>query len=420
MKRIGPTLALTTAALLAGGLAVSTPIASAAPAADGTFSVTSVGTNNQITQGPDNNMWVTLDDATKNVARITPAGVVTEYDLPGIASPIGITSAGGNLWVTLNGAVARFDPAAPENAGTTVTTPLADIADPRSITVGPDGNLWTASGDKVLKIPPAAPATATTYAATGVLGARAISRSGDFLWVADFGGAQVVRVATDGTGTAFATGGGPQGVAGGAGGQVAYANPGSNPHTIGLINPTPPTVTVPSPLADPFGVTFANDQAYWVAQFAAENLARVTATGHVDDTHQFPGRIRPPADRHGPREHRLGHVGHRREGGSRLGRHAPEGSRDDHHQGTQGEGHHEEVAQEADLPVRFVGEGLGLPVPSRSQGQGPPHLADLHDTEDVSSQARQVCLLGAGERDWPDRSDTCEAGGPDRSPLTGR
>lgn len=300
MKRIGPLLGLTTAALFTGGLAIGTPIASAAPAADGTFSVTSVGTNNQITQGPDNNMWVTLDDATKNVARITPAGVVTEYDLPGIASPIGITSAGGNLWVTLNGAVARFDPAAPENAGTTVTTPLADIADPRSITVGPDGNLWTASGDKVLKIPPAAPATATTYAATGVMGARAISRSGDFLWVADFGGAQVVRVATDGTGTAFATGGGPQGVAGGAGGQVAYANPGSNPHTIGLINPTPPTVTVPSPLADPFGVTFANDQAYWVAQFAAENLARVTAAGALTTPINFPAGSGPRQIATGP------------------------------------------------------------------------------------------------------------------------
>jgi streptogramin lyase len=300
MKRIGPLLGLTTAALLAGGLALTTPIATAAPAADGTFSVTSVGTNNQITQGPDNNMWVTLDDATKNVARITPAGVVTEFDLPGIAAPIGITAQGGNLWVTLNGAVARFDPAAPENAGTTITTPLADIADPRSIAVGPDGNLWTASGDKVLKIPPAAPATATTYAATGVTGARAISRGGDFLWVADFGGAQVVRVATDGTGTAFATGGGPQGVAGGAGGQVAYANPGSNPHTIGLINSSPPPVTVPSPLADPFGVTFANDQAYWVAQFAAENLARVTAAGALTTPISFPAGSGPRQIGSGP------------------------------------------------------------------------------------------------------------------------
>jgi hypothetical protein len=61
-----------------GATALAVPVlagpASADPVVDGTFTVTSVSTNNQITQGPDGNMWVTLDGVAADVAQITPAG----------------------------------------------------------------------------------------------------------------------------------------------------------------------------------------------------------------------------------------------------------------------------------------------------------------------------------------------------------
>ena len=341
--------------LAAVGLAYA-PAAMAAPAADGTFPVTSVGTNNQITRGPDDNMWVTLDGATTNVAKITPAGVVTEFDLPGVSSPVGITAAAGNLWVTVNGGVARFDPADPLNPATTVSTPIAAITDPRSITVGPDDNLWTASTDKVVKIPPATPATATTYAATGVTGARAIARSGDYLWVADFGGAQVVRVATDGTGTPFATGGGPQGVAGGANGQVAYANPGTNPHTIGLISGTSPITTVASPPGGPVRRHLRQRPGVLGGAVCDQQPGAGHGGRGVDHSDQLRSRIRTPADRHRTRWHPVGHPGHRRSGGAGhrgdgADSHAVD-SRYDDHQGAEGQGHDQEPRKR--LTFRFT------------------------------------------------------------------
>jgi streptogramin lyase len=173
--------------------------------------------------------------------------------------------------------VARFSPADPNGA---VKFAIADIADPRAITAGPDGNLWTASGDKVIRIPPANPAAFTTFAATGVLGARWIATGSDGnLWVADFGGQQIVRVTPEGTGTAFATGGGPQGVTGGPDGQVAYSNPTADPQTIGRIQPPAAPQTTPVPLTDPFGVSLGADGAYWFAQFATNDLGRLTPQG---------------------------------------------------------------------------------------------------------------------------------------------
>ncbi len=66
--------------------------AGAAPAVSGEFDVPGLGSNNKLVQGPDGNIWVTLDGVGRDVARITPAGVVTEFDLEAI-TPSGIAVA---------------------------------------------------------------------------------------------------------------------------------------------------------------------------------------------------------------------------------------------------------------------------------------------------------------------------------------
>ena len=58
-------------------------VATAAPAVNGEFPVTEKP--GQLTQGPDGNVWVVLGGPTKDLAKITPAGGVTEYDAPDIA-----------------------------------------------------------------------------------------------------------------------------------------------------------------------------------------------------------------------------------------------------------------------------------------------------------------------------------------------
>lgn len=266
------------AVLVATGIAV--PLvpgpAAADPVLNGEFPVSAVSSNNQIAAGPDGNMWVTLDGVAADVARITPAGVVTEFDAANMTTPIGITAGpDGRLWVTQTGGVARFLPSNPVAAEKFA---IAAIADARGITLGPDGNLWTASVDKVLKISPGDPAAPTVFAGTGITGARAIAAGTDGnLWVADFGSEAVYRITTAGIATKFPAGGGTQGVAAGANGQVAFTQQGTPPYTIGRI--TTVVETTPVPGTDPFGITFGADGAYWAAQFATNSLARVTATG---------------------------------------------------------------------------------------------------------------------------------------------
>jgi len=258
--------AATTAVVLCGIPAV----ASGAPAVAGEFPLLTAGAvPGQLTPGPDGNVWVVLSGGgVKDVARITPDGTVTEFEIGDVANAAGIvTGPDGRLWATQAGGVVRFDPAAPDTGETLFAVPA--IADPRRITVGADGNLWTASGDKVIRITPTGVVTPTTVPG---MGARGITSGGDGkLYIADFGGTRIVGVdpLNAASQTFTPTGGGPQEVVAGPGGQLAFANPGATTHHVGRFTPPATAVSVSDvPTSDPFGMVLGNDGAYWVAQFA--------------------------------------------------------------------------------------------------------------------------------------------------------
>ncbi len=250
--------------------------AHAAPAVDGEFAVS--GKPGYIALGPDGNLWAVLSGSAQNndVARISPAGVVEEFDVPALAGAVGIAAGpDGNLWVTRPAKVARFAPGAPAGAAEFA---VADLATPRDVTAGPDGNLWAASGDKLLRIPPANPTGYTPFAIAG-LDARGLAADGERLWVASFGNGSIYSATTAGVATPHAVGGGPQEVGAGLGGQVAYSNPGSSPQTVGRLTGGGSPLTTPAPGSDPFGVAFGSDDAYWFAQFASGDLGRLSAGG---------------------------------------------------------------------------------------------------------------------------------------------
>jgi streptogramin lyase len=258
------------------GLAViAAAPAAAAPKVTGKFAVSGVGTNNEVTKGPDGNVWVTLDQ-TNDIAKITPNGTVTEYNPANVTSPIGITTGpDGNIWVTQNGGVASFSPADPDSA---VKYTINDITDARPIVTGPDGNLWTVSGGNVIRIPAANPAGATSFPV--IVAGRDIDAGSDGnLWVADFD-SQVVSVTTAGVATAYPTGAGSglQAIAAGPKGQIAYADPTSNPQQVGRITAGGKAKKTTTP-GDPFGVAFGGDGAYWIPRFAAGDLVRLTTSG---------------------------------------------------------------------------------------------------------------------------------------------
>ena len=72
------------AAACAAFLALAAP-ALAAPHFDGSFKVGGTGANNlKMALGSDGNVWMTTEGmGGQDVARITPAGVVTEFELEG-------------------------------------------------------------------------------------------------------------------------------------------------------------------------------------------------------------------------------------------------------------------------------------------------------------------------------------------------
>jgi streptogramin lyase len=270
------TTTLRTLLATVGVVLATTPASIAAPAVDGEFAVS--GKPGYIAQGPDGNLWTVLTGSAANndVARVSPAGVVEEFDVPALAGAVGIAAGpDGNLWVTRPAKVSRFAPANP--AGATEFA-VADLAGPRDITAGPDGNLWAAAGDKLLRIPPANPVGYTAFTITG-LDARGIAADGERLWIASFGNGTIYSATTAGVATPHVVGGGPQEVGAGAGGQVAYANPGTDPQTVGRLTSGGSPLTTPAPGSDPFGVVFGSDQAYWFAQFASGDLGRLSADG---------------------------------------------------------------------------------------------------------------------------------------------
>jgi streptogramin lyase len=252
--------------------AVATAPASAAPKVTGKFDVSGVGTNNEITKGPDGSIWATLDNA-NDIAQITPRGKVREFDPVNVSDPIGIASGpGGTLWVTQPNGVAVFDPADPDSAEKFT---INDITDPRPIVRGPDGNMWTVSGQNVIRIPADNPTAAESFPV--LVAGRDIDRGKDGrLWAADFGG-QVVRVSTDGDAKAFSTGNGSglQALAAGPAGEVGYADPTSNPQIAGRIVGGKARKTKTE--GDPFGVAYAAG-TYWMPRFASGDLLSVSAS----------------------------------------------------------------------------------------------------------------------------------------------
>jgi virginiamycin B lyase len=254
--------------------------AAAAPVVDGVYDVS--GEPAKAVAGPDGNVWVVL--ATGALARFTPAGVKTEFPLPGTAGAEGITvGPDGNLWVTAPNKVLKVPPADP---ATFTAFTLNDIIQAQGIVTGPDGNLWTASADKVIRIPPGNPTGETLFTLTSSASpaARGITVADGALWVADFAGGSngaVVRVTTAGAQTPFPVSGGPQELAGSPGGAVLFTDPLASPQQIGRIAPGGQPQLTDRPQTDPFGVTFGPDGAWWLAEFSKGRIARVTLDGQV-------------------------------------------------------------------------------------------------------------------------------------------
>ncbi|HSF03212.1 MAG TPA: hypothetical protein VLA62_09385 [Solirubrobacterales bacterium] len=265
--------------------------ADARPRFAGAFDLS--GTPGHIARGPDGNIWLTLSDSGDNntLARVRPNGEVTEFAPAAVVNPVGITSGpDGNLWLTRNGGVIRVPPADPDLAQDFA---IGAITQPQAIRSGPGGMLWTASADQLVSIPPANPAAGFEATTINGMAARGIAASGGRLWIADFGGQRIVSTTPGGNPSFFDVGGGPQEVAGGPSKQVAYSNPISDPQTVGRIRQGGTARRTRVPQTDPFGIAFAPDGHWWIAEFAKHALGLLSAGGRVEQFEGLPDNSGP-------------------------------------------------------------------------------------------------------------------------------
>jgi virginiamycin B lyase len=147
-----------------------------------------------ITGGPDGAVWFT-ETPGDAIARITPAGQVTEFMLPPGSSPSGITTGpDGALWFTEpgNGIIGRIT-----TTGQLTTFTGADLNG--SITSGPDGNLWFTTGfdQNIGRITTDGQVTLFPLPQPGTPDAIVTGADGN-LWFTEFAASRMVRSPPEG------------------------------------------------------------------------------------------------------------------------------------------------------------------------------------------------------------------------------
>jgi streptogramin lyase len=161
-------------------------------------------TVNDITAGPEGNMWFTNNycglhkEALCKVGKITPSGTVTQYPLATGAAPAGITAGPGNdLWFTYSNATSsKIDKMTTEGV---VAGEYASGGAGGQITVGSDGNLWFTeeSPNKLGKMTPSG--TVTEYPLLSGSYPASITSGGDGkIWFADYLSGKIGTITTAG------------------------------------------------------------------------------------------------------------------------------------------------------------------------------------------------------------------------------
>ena len=105
-----------------------------------------------IAAGPDGNLWFTEFSASR-IGRISTAGALTEFSLPGGAGPWGIAAGSDRaVWFT-ESSLDRIGRIALDGSITETPIPTSGGA-PTEIASGPDGNIWFTEfrGDKIGRV----------------------------------------------------------------------------------------------------------------------------------------------------------------------------------------------------------------------------------------------------------------------------
>lgn len=239
-----------------------------------------------IVAGPDGAMW--FSGFTSNeIGRITTTGAVTRFALPNKqGGPQEITvGPDGNLWytsavvsnligrITTAGAIAEF------------TIPTG-FSRPEGITSGPDGNLWFAEyiGNKIGRITPAGVITEFSLPEPNSNPTSIVTGQDGSLWFTETIGNRIGRIATNGAITEYpvpTAGSSPLNIAAGADGNLWFTE--QSVSQIGRITPAGAIkeFVVPTASSGPRGIAQGPDGNIWFAEWNANKIGQITTSGFV-------------------------------------------------------------------------------------------------------------------------------------------
>jgi streptogramin lyase len=234
-----------------------------------------------ITSGPDGNLWF-VESAGNRVAKMTPSGVFTEYEIPTPNSlPLGIAAGpDGNVWFTerYGNKVAKVT-----GAGIITEYPLPNSG-PWGIVAGPDGNLWVAEleGHKVAKVTTSGAITeySTPTALSGPF-EIAVGPDGN-LWFTEHHANKVAKVTTSGVFTEYPISlnySGVSVIAAGPDGNLWFGA--DNMQSVAKITTGGVVTTYPIPGPRVLGMATGPDGNLWLAE--NNRVARVTSSGHFNE-----------------------------------------------------------------------------------------------------------------------------------------
>ena len=244
--------------------------------------------------GADGNIWFNEYNGSK-VAKITPAGVITEYTSPAPGN-IGNVALGpdGNIWFGIYSAPHQIGFVTP--TGTFTIYPLPAGASPGGMTSGPDGNLWVAdSGNNgILKITPAGAVTSYGPLPTAnSLPVQITSGPDGNLWFTELNTGKIGRITPAGVITEFAIPGGasswPRGITVGPDGNLWITEDQGNNITVmntsgTVLNRYPlPTGTPYTTPNRPMDIVSGPDGKLWFTESSNNAYASITLAGLVSE-----------------------------------------------------------------------------------------------------------------------------------------
>jgi virginiamycin B lyase len=269
---------ITTAGVVTNHFPVNVATPSPVPPTDPSY----VNGLDQITRGPDGNLWFTQprDD---QIGVITPGGAVTEYNVsPPGSRPDAITlGPDNNLWFTAPGAnlIGRI-----MTNGAISTFPGA-LSGAQDITAGPDGALWftESGGNSIGRMSTGGVILNHFPVPTPGAEPTGITMAGGGLWFTESAVGQIAQISTSGTVTEYpGAGAAPSAIAGGADGALWFTQ--SLGNAIGR-STTAGAITnhfaVPTPGSEPSDIAAGPGGTLWFTEFAANKIGRIATAPPV-------------------------------------------------------------------------------------------------------------------------------------------